>query len=106
MRTIYDRGGASYEGEYENEKADIINAFKTACVDIVKTLHNNEMEYNKIDFVVTQSYSMYEVESNVKYKVEQNIQLMNDNFLVRTIKKITRLILVIFCYNNFTYSNV
>lgn len=74
LRTIYDEGGCGYEGNYENEKLEIIETFKKACADIVETSQKNNDEQNKIDFVVvTQSYALSHTESNVDRAVTDKI---------------------------------
>jgi len=70
LRTVLDNGGNNYSGEYEAELAEIIEAFKNACIDIVCTSQNNLDERNKIDFVfVTQSYALNGTPSNVSGEV-------------------------------------
>jgi len=74
LRTIYDEGGNIYNGEYENEKKEIIEAFKKACEDIISISQNNSSEIDKIDFVfVTQSYSLTDYDSNVSNDIENFI---------------------------------
>lgn len=74
LRTIYDRSGNYYYGEYGNEQADIIETFEQACKDIVSISQNNPKEKNKIDFVfVNQSYALDNYSSNVSDDVESAI---------------------------------
>lgn len=74
LRTIYDECGNYYNGEYDNEKKDIIETFKKACQDIVNTSQKNPDEKDKINFVVvTKSYSLDDYESNVSDEVENEI---------------------------------
>ncbi len=74
LRTIYDEGGNIYNGDYENEKNDIIETFKKACEDIVSTSHQNPYEVDKIDYVfVTSSYSLQDCDSNVPDDVTEKI---------------------------------
>lgn len=74
LRTIYDEGGNIYNGNYENEKNDIIETFKKACEDIVSTSHHNPYEIDKIDYVfVTRSYSLCCFDSNVPEDVTEKI---------------------------------
>lgn len=74
LRTIYDEGGDGYEGNYENEKLEIIETFKRACNDIVEISQKNKEEQDKIDFVfVTKSYALVRTESNVSRGVQDKI---------------------------------
>lgn len=74
LRTIYDEGGNIYNGNYKNEKNDIIETFKKACEDIVSTSHQNPYEIDKIDYVfVTKSYSLQDKDSNVPDDVTEKI---------------------------------
>lgn len=74
LRTIYDRGGYGYKGNYTSEKDEIIETFKKVCGDIVSISQKNEKEIDKIDYVfVTQSYSLREYPSNVSCDVENEI---------------------------------
>lgn len=66
LRTIYDRGGCGYKGQYISEKEEIIETFKKACEEIVSISQKNEQEIDKIDHIfVTQSYSLGQYPSNV-----------------------------------------
>ena len=74
LRTIYDEGEYGYTGNYSKERAEIIEAFKKACNDIVDTSQNNKEENYKIDFVfVTRSYALSKTPSNVDRDVENKI---------------------------------
>lgn len=74
LRTIYDEGGYGYAGSYVNEKLEIIETFRKACNDIVETSQKNKNEQNKIDFVVvTKSYALTDIESNVGRAVTDKI---------------------------------
>ena len=74
LRTIYDEGGDGYEGDYENEKNEIIETFYKACNDIFETSQKNKDEHDKIDFVfATQSYALSNTESNVNREVANKI---------------------------------
>ena len=74
LRTIYDICGNTYSGEYENERKEIIETFKKACDDIILTSWSNDEEEDKIDFVlVTKSYALQNVKSNVNSEVEEKI---------------------------------
>ena len=59
LRTIYDESGNNYHGKFENEREEVIETFRKACEDIVRTSQENELESEKIDYVfVTRSYSL------------------------------------------------
>ena len=59
LRTIYDECGDNYHGKYEHETNEIIETFRKACEEIVRTSQENELESEKIDHVfVTRSYSL------------------------------------------------
>ena len=74
LRTIYDFGGLGYEGESLSEKENIIETFRRACQDIVDISQNNKNERDKIDFVlVTKSYALDDVSSNVCKETERKI---------------------------------
>ena len=74
LRTIYDEGGCGYKSNYKNEKLEIIETFKKACVDIVETSQKNKDERDKIDFVVvTRSYVLQNMEINVDESVADKI---------------------------------
>ena len=74
LRTIYDFGGLGYEGDSVSEKENIIACFRKACQDIVDTSQNNMNERDKIDFVlVTQSYILENIPSNVSRETERKI---------------------------------
>ena len=74
LRTIYDMSGNDYLGTIENERKDIIDAFRHACIDIVSISQNNPNEYEKIDFVfVTASYIMENETINVRNDVINKI---------------------------------
>lgn len=74
LRTIYDKCGNYYCGEYKNEQNDIIETFKQACRDIVSISQNNPKEKDKIDFVfVNHCYTLDDYPSNVSADVESAI---------------------------------
>jgi len=66
LRTIYDCQGNFYFGDYDSERNEIIDAFKSACEDILCASQSNYKEKEKIDFVfVTKSYSMKYYNSSI-----------------------------------------
>ena len=74
LRTIYDRNGNHYDGEYENETSEIIETLRKACEDIVRTSQANELESEKIEYVfITRSYSLSDADFVVSYKVGRKI---------------------------------
>jgi len=74
LRTIYDRAYNECDLKLESEKKEIIETFIKACLDIIKTSHNNENEKIKIDYIfVTQSYILKDFPSNVSKELEEEI---------------------------------
>ena len=74
LRTIYDEGGYGYKGEYKNELSEIIETFKKACQEIIETSRNNKEEQDKIEFIlITKSYALEKIESNVDRSVVNKI---------------------------------
>lgn len=74
LRTIYDRCGNDYRGNYTSEQNEIIETFKKACENIVTISGQNNQEVDKIEYVfVTKSYSLKDYSTNVCDSVIEEI---------------------------------
>lgn len=74
LRTIYDKSGNNFDGQYDKETNEIIETFRKACQDIVRVSQENEKEELKIDFVfVTKSYCLENIEEEVPYEITSSI---------------------------------
>lgn len=74
LRTIYDKSGNNFDGQYDKETNEIIETFRKACQDIVRISQENEKEELKIDFVfVTKSYCLESLKEEVPYEITNSL---------------------------------